>query len=392
MKSKAGIALLLVAAAASAVVAGSTAATDSARGPQAASSADRVLVRCGTRVRVGIAAPITGQVASLGSQQLGWAQFFVSRWNRFHKLKVTLVQGDTQLPDTAAALRAAQQLAGNSAVLGVVGPAGSQEVVVSSPPFKARGAGFVSGSATRTTLTQEPVRRGYFFRVVPPDSVQSTSVANYVAGTLKAQRVFIIDDQEAYGVGLSNEVQAKLRAKNVTVTRDSVNVGQVSDFSSLVAKIPTNTQVVYIPWQIAAKGQLFGQQLREQGKQATVFGSDGLFDPSSFKLTGSYLSFFPVARTSSLITAYRNAHGGDAEYFGAPTYAATQVVVNAIERACKNGTATRGEVRAQIKRTDIPAKNSVLGLRIRFAANGDIRGGRFGIFRVASNGAYNPVG
>jgi branched-chain amino acid transport system substrate-binding protein len=186
MKSKAGIALLLVAAAASAVVAGSTAATDSARGPQAASSADRVLVRCGTRVRVGIAAPITGQVASLGSQQLGWAQFFVSRWNRFHKLKVTLVQGDTQLPDTAAALRAAQQLAGNSAVLGVVGPAGSQEVVVSSPPFKARGAGFVSGSATRTTLTQEPVRRGYFFRVVPPDSVQSTSVANYVAGTRTA--------------------------------------------------------------------------------------------------------------------------------------------------------------------------------------------------------------
>ena len=70
-------------------------------------------------------------------------------------------------------------------------------------------------------------------------------------------------------------MQAKLRAKNVTVTRDSVNVGQVSDFSSLVAKIPANTQVVYIPWQIAAKAQLFGQQLREQGKQATLFGSDG---------------------------------------------------------------------------------------------------------------------
>ena len=225
---KAGIALLLVAAAASMLAAGSTAATDSARGPQAASSADRALIRCGTRVRVGIAAPITGQVASLGGQQLGWAQLFVSRWNRFHKLKVTLVQGDTQLPDTAAALRAAQQLAGNSQVLGVVGPAGSQEVIVSSPPFKSRGLGFVTGSATRTTLTQEPIRRGYVRR--PPDSVQSTTVANYVSGTLKAQRVFIIDDQEAYGVGLSNEVQAKLRAKNVTVTRDSVNVGQVSDF------------------------------------------------------------------------------------------------------------------------------------------------------------------
>jgi hypothetical protein len=34
----------------------------------------------------------------------------------------------------------------------------------------------------------------------------------------------------------------------------------------------------------------------------------------------------------------------------------------------------------------------VLGLRIRFDANGDVRGGRFGIFRIASNGTYNPVG
>lgn len=392
MKGKAGMALLLITAIASTLTAASTAATDGARGPQGQAAADRTLLRCGNRVRIGVAAPITGQVASLGAEQLNWARYFVSRWNRFHRLKVTIVQGDTQLPDTAAALRAATQLAGNNQVLAVVGPAGSQEVVVSSPPFRARGAAFVSGSATRTTLTQEAVRRGYFFRVVPPDSVQSRTVANYMTETLKAQRVFIIDDQEAYGVGLSDEVQAILRARGVTVTRDSVNVGQVSDFSSLVAKIGSNINVVYLPWQIAAKAQLFGQQLREQGKQATVFGSDGLFSPTEFKITGSYLSFFPVARTSSLITQYRRTHGGQPNYFGAPTYAATQVVVNAIFRACRNGTATRAEVRNQIKRTDIAAKNSVLGLRIRFNANGDLRGGRFGIFRVGANGAYNPIG
>ena len=392
MKGKAGIALLLAAAVASTVAAASTAATDAARGPQARTAPDRALIRCGNRVRIGVAAPITGQVATLGAEQLNWAKYFVSRWNRFHKLKVQIVQGDTQLPDTAAALRAATQLAGNGQVLAVVGPAGSQEVVVSSPPFKAKGAAFVSGSATRTTLTQEAVRRGYFFRVVPPDAVQSRTVANYITETLKSQRVFIVDDQEAYGVGLSDEVQAILRGRGVTVTRDSVNVGQVSDFSSLVAKIPGNVQVVYIPWQVAAKGQLFGQQLREQGKQATVFGSDGLFSPTQFKISGSYLSFFPVARTSSLITQYRRTHGGEPNYFGAPTYAATQVVVNAVFRACKNGTATRAEVRSQIRKTDIAAKDSVLGLRIRFDANGDIRGGRFGIFRVGANGAYNPVG
>ena len=366
-----------------------SAAPAAAAGTQAA---DRALVSWGNRARVGILAPITGQVASLGGQQLGWARFFVNRWNRFHKRKITLVQGDTQLPDTAAALRAAQQIAGNSQVLATVGPAGSQEVVVSSPPLKSRGAAFVSGSATRTSLTQEAVRKGFFFRVVPPDAIQAQSVSNYIYNTLRARNVYIIDDQEAYGVGLSDAVQSILRARGATVTRDSVNVGTATDFSSLVAKIGNNVNVVYIPWQIAAKAQLFGQQLRTQGKQAALFGSDGLFDPSTFKITGAYVSFFPVARTSALITAYRNSHGGDAQYCGAPTYAATQVVVQAVDRACKNGTATRAEVRAQIRRTNIAARNSVLGLPIRFDANGDIRGGRFGIFRVASNGAYNPVG
>jgi branched-chain amino acid transport system substrate-binding protein len=349
------------------------------------------LINCGTRVRVGVAAPITGPAASLGQQQLSWARYFVTRWNRFHRLKVQIVQGDTQLPDTAAALRVANQLAGNAQILGVVGPAGSQEVVVSSPPFRSRGVGFVSGSATRTTLTREAVRRGFFFRVVPPDAIQAQSVANYMTRTLRAGNVFIIDDQETYSVGLSDEVQRILRARGVTVTRDSVSQ-QTTDFSSTVAKIGSGVDVVYIPWQISSRAQLFGQQMREQGKRATLFGSDGLFDPDNFKIAGAYVSFFPVARTSPLITQYRNTHGGDPDYFGAPTYAATQVVVNAVDRACRDGRATRAEVRTQIRRTDIAARASVLGLRIRFDANGDIRGGRFGIFRIANNGVYNPVG
>ena len=62
--------------------------------------------------------------------------------------------GDTQLgDDTAFAVKVAQSFASNSKILGVVGPAGSQEVVASTAAYKAGGLGFVSGSATPTTLT-----------------------------------------------------------------------------------------------------------------------------------------------------------------------------------------------------------------------------------------------
>ena len=301
-----------------------------------------------------MAAPITGPAASIGQQQLRWAQYYVKRWNAVKanaKQKIAIVQGDTQLGvDTAFAVKVAQSFASNSKVLGVVGPAGSQEVVASTSALRGAGLGFVTGSATRVSLTDGHTdgvnRQGFFFRTVPNDNVQGPTVANYMRLKLKAQRVVIIDDQEAYSQGLSDTVQANLKAKGINVTRESVSQ-DTTDFSSLIAKISGSTDVIYIPWQLSPRAQAFGQQLKGAGKNITLFGSDGLFDPATWKISGSYDSFFPVDTNNPVVKAYAAAHGGDGEYFGAPTYAATQVVVGAITRACKDGKATRAEVRSR---------------------------------------------
>ena len=71
-----------------------------------------------------------------------------------------------------------------------------------------------------------------------------------------------------------------------------------------------------------------------------------------------YDTNFPLNPKSKIIAGFKKGHGGDGEYFGAPTYAATQVVANAIDRACKKGTTTRAKVRAAIRTTKIPAKPS----------------------------------
>jgi len=59
---------------------------------------------------------------------------------------------------------------------------------------------------------------------------------------------------------------------------------------------------------------------------------------------------------------------------------ATQVVAGAIDRACKNGTASRAEVRAQLKKTNIAASTSLLGLPVQFNKNGDMVKKPFGIY------------
>ncbi len=390
MQRKRGVVAVLLAAAAviAAVVAASATATTN--GPRALASADSALVKCGKTRSIGFLAPITGPAASLGKPQIDWATTYVSKYNATHKTKFRLVRGDTVLGGpggNAEAVKAAQSLGSN--VLGVVGPAGSNEVKATTPTLKNAGFAFVSGSATNTELTTDGARTNYFFRTVPPDSVQGTTVANYIIKKFKYKRVYIIDDQEAYSTGLADTVQQKLRAAGVTVQRDGVSQQQ-SDFSALIAKIPRDYQLVYTPWQLPPKGKAFGQQMRSAGKgNITLMGSDGLFEAEYASVgTNVYATSFPTSPKNPVVLAFRRSHG-DFESFGTPTYVAAQVIGGAIDRACKNGTASRAEVRAQVKKTNL--KKTVLGLNVKFNKNGDIAGGQFGVWK--SNGStFTPVG
>ena len=247
---------------------------------------------------------------------------------------------------------------------------------------------FISASATRTSLTNGSIPN--FFRVVPNDSVQAPTSAKYIRQILKAKSVFIVDDQTAYSKPLASGVQANLKAGGVKVTRNSVNQ-KVTDFSALVSKIGDDVDVVYLPWQIAANAQIFGQQMKEQGKKAVIFGSDGL-DSGDFKLQGSYVSAFaPDIRGIKGNAAFVRGYGKKfVSNFGPPMYVATQAAIAAIQKACADGNATRAEVQKQLRTTFIP--KTVLGGNLQFTAKGDVKGSKFYIFKLGAGGKKTLVG
>src|SRR3954454_23715416 len=145
----AGLAALAVAASAAARPAVTSAATAAAA------------TSCTSGVQIGMLAPVTGPAGSIGSDQLHWAQYYFTQWNKVKgHVKVKLVQGDTQL-DPSKASTVAQSFASNSKILGVVGPAGSDEVQAVAPILRKAGLAFASGSATRVSLTNGSYR-GYF--------------------------------------------------------------------------------------------------------------------------------------------------------------------------------------------------------------------------------------
>ncbi len=349
---------------------------------------------CSKGVQIGMLAPITGAAGSIGSDQLHWAQFYITQWNKAHKLKIHLVQGDTQL-DPSKASTVGQSFASNKSIMGVIGPAGSDEVQVVAPILKKAGLVFASGSATRVSLSSGKWK-GYFFRNVPNDSVQGPTDAAYMTsklGVASGDTVMVVDDQESYSTGLADIVGASLKAKGVNVDRESISQKD-TDFSSLVAKAGS-AKVVFAPFQIASQAQLLAQQLKAQGKSAIVFGSDGTFDSSKFSIAGSYVSFFApdvttISANASTVAAYHKQFPGGTTPFGAPNYVLAGMYATAITKACADNKISRTEVRQDLAKVKL--KTSIFGGPVAFTANGDVAGAKFFIFKIQPDGSYKTVG
>ena len=330
---------------------------------------------------IGVMAPITGGAAAIGTEQLNFAKLAVEDFNAKNGTTFSVVEGDTQL-DAGQASTVAQQFVSNSSIIGVVGPAGSQEVAAVGPAFTDAKMLFVSPSATATDLTDGKFPT--FARVIPTDAVQGPTDADFMADTLGAKKVVIVEEKTSYGAGLSASVQAALKAKGVEVKVIQVSQ-KTPDYSSVVALVGDDTPVVFVTFQIAANSKALANVLSQQGKKAVVFGSDGSFS-SDFDVPGQYVSSFApdikdIASSKSVADAYQKKYG-DFGTFGPPTYVAAQVVMTAAAKDC-SGTADRTKTSENLKTVNIP--DSILGQPITFTDKGDVKDAKFFIFKIGAD-------
>jgi branched-chain amino acid transport system substrate-binding protein len=400
MKKSIGFALaVLVTAAVAASAQGSPTVAVSALSSQAA-------VSCKSTITLPLVTPVTGGAGFLGAEQGAWAKYAVSTLAKPLGLKVKFVLGDTpveQGPSPAQTL--AQKYIATKSVLVVLGPSTSGAVVASTQSYFQAGIAHISPSATKTDLTKHDSSTNggklegtpAFFRDVPGDYIQGPTDAHFMIDKLHVKKVFIIDFQEPYSVGLADAVERTLKAAGVSTTRASVSNTQ-TDYSAQVTKVASDTDIVFFPTQKPGDAQTFAQQLVEQGKKAKVFGGDGSNDSSQFKAAGSYVSNFAPDITgfkadSGIIAGWKKANPGKAVgSFGPPSYGAAQIALNAIHLACVqgHGTATRKAVLQNIKKVQI--KNWILGGSFKWSTKtNDPLNAKFYIFQIQSNGSYKLV-
>ncbi len=339
---------------------------------------------------IGFIGPITGPVAFIGEVQLNWMQYAVDVFNEELSIDISIVEGDNQF-DTAQSATLAAQFVDNADMVAAVGPAGSDNVDAAGAVFEDLDSdfSFVSPSSTRVGIAATYTG---MFRTVPTDAEQGPTTADYMIAQ-GASKVFLIDDQSSYSTGLADSTTAALEAGGVEVVTESVSQ-DVTDFSALVSTIPDDADFVYLPWQVAANGQIFANQMAEQGKTIRIFGSDGM-DSEDFTAAGSLVATFApdiagVAGSADLLAGFL-AEYESTNTFGPPVFVAAQVIIEATYRVCMTGaTPDRASVQAEIRNTDLA--DSILGSPVSFTSDGDLAGGQFFISEIQEDGTKKIAG
>jgi branched-chain amino acid transport system substrate-binding protein len=377
---------------------------------------------------LGFAGPLTGGAGFLGTDQSNWVQLFISNWNAgkaipgvpagLKRVKLNLaVKGDTQI-NPAIAPTIARQIVANKTIIGVIGLSGSNETLAAGPIFDKNHLGYVSGSATLDTLatgtkTQKALKD--FYRVVPQNAQQARTGVPYIIATLKLKKgsqITIVDDGEAYGIGLANDAQSLFKKAGMKVIRKSVketdqNPGGSAGFATDIAPVAAaaaqdGTKLVYAPTQDSGDSQTFIQNLKTDGYTGGFMATDGSVDPVHFNTPGAYISFFGPSITKvtkSFRNAYKAKYGASSasDPFGTPSFVAAEMQAVAISQACKAGLpANLGKARQAVvnKLKAVSLPKTILGYSMAFNNKADAyHGPKVGVtvFKIAANGSYTQV-
>lgn len=236
---------------------------------------------CG--LKIAFFGALTGPAANLGVNIEQGSELAIVKYNEQHaNCPVEVAKFDSQgTPDNAPAL--ARQLVADQKIVGIVGPAFSGESVAANPIFNEAGIPLITPSATRPSLATEQWK--VFHRAVANDDAQGPAAALYIRSTMQAKRVFIVDDQTAYGAGLATSVKNTLGS--LVIGTDKVQAdGQQTDFSATVTKIiSSETDVLFYGGYYQNAG-LIRKQLTAAGWKGTMVAGDGVKDPGFLTVAG----------------------------------------------------------------------------------------------------------
>ncbi|MBX6354294.1 MAG: branched-chain amino acid ABC transporter substrate-binding protein [Micromonosporaceae bacterium] len=280
---------------------------------------------------------LTGSAANLGINIEQGYELAIKQYNEKNGADcIQVAKFDTQ-GDPAVAPGVARQAVSDPKVIGVVGLPFSGESEAAGPILNDAKIPNISPAATNPTLSTHGWT--YFHRAVATDKNQGPAAAAYIQDVLKPQKVFVADDQSAYGSGLAEAVKAKLGPMVVATDKTSAD-GKQTDFSAIVQKIISSGATVFFYGGYYTNAGLIRKQLTAAGWKGTMVGGDGVKDPGFAKAAGNAAAAgtvvtCPCAPASeaggTFVADYKQTWNQDAGTYSDVAYDATNIFLKGID-------------------------------------------------------------
>ena len=299
----------------------------------------------GIEVKIGHVAPLTGPIAHLGKDNENGARLALEEINKAgltidgKKVVLTLVpEDDAEDPKTAT--QVAQKLV-DAKVVGVVGHLNSGTSIPASKIYSDAGITQISPSSTNPDYTKQGFKTTY--RLVATDAQQGPALGNYVANTLKAKTVAIIDDSTQYGKGLADEFEKTVKAAGVKVVTREASNNKATDFKAILTKVKGSKPDVIMYGGMDATGGPLAKQATELGIKAKIVGGDGMCTEKLIELAGEAVvnvtcseagkALSKMAQGADFQKRYKERFNSDVQIYAPFTYDAVYVLVDSMKRA-----------------------------------------------------------
>ncbi len=304
-------------------------------------------------VKVGLIAPLTGEVAVYGNAVKEAVQLYIDDFNAAdHPFVINLIIYDDK-GDPTEAMNAYNKLVYQDDIAVLLGP------VTSSPTFGVAEASVDDGIPALTPTATHPDVTTYgnnFFRACFEDPFQGGSMAKFASSELKATTAAIIyNNADTYSIGLRDAFMKTAEEVGLTVTTTEAYGASDIDFrAQLTNIIKTNPDVLFIPYYYNVT-YMICSQARELGYTGTFLGVDGtdgvlaiegadvsVFDGMYFANHYSADSDSPV--TQAFIKEYTDKYGATPNALAALGYDGAMIVCDALERVNNDGVNIDGEI------------------------------------------------
>ena len=247
-------------------------------------------------------------------------------------------------PDGGAT--AAQKLAADSTIVGLIGSSCSDETVGGIASLTAAGLTTISPSNTRPALSapdRDATYAGYL-RTAHSDAFQGKAAAEFVYNELKFTKAATIHDGSTYAQALQGVFAEEFVKLGGTITAQEAVTKETTDMSAVLKTVSASKpEIIYFPVFVAAAGFLRAQVATVSGlENVKTMGADGHFSPDFLKAAGAsavghYLSSPNFAAFgpgyAELLTKLAAKFGGKPlSVFHAHAYDATNILFKALEK------------------------------------------------------------